>query len=139
LNVVHHAPDHRVLDPARIAGLRPNEAGSLRFTLVPTVRLYASRYPILKIWRLAKGETEEEISLEAGGNRLLIQRRDDKAVWREIQEAEYCLLNALQIGARLAESVPTDLDLDLAASLGVFFRDGVFLDFQVDALPPSGN
>ena len=126
LNAVHHAPDHGILDPGRLAGLSPTATAAIRFIPVPSLRLLASRYPVLKIWRLAKGEIAENVSLDEGGHRLLIQRRNDAAIWQEMPQTEFSFLEALVGGATLADAASADLDL--AAALEIFLREGFFLD-----------
>jgi hypothetical protein len=126
LNAVHHAPDHGVLDAARLAAVPPAAVANLRFLPVPSARLFESAFPILQIWRLAKGHAAEGVSLDEGGVRLLIQRRGDIALWRALPAAEYGFLGALFAGGTLGDAASPDLDL--AAALARCLGDGVFLD-----------
>lgn len=128
LNAVHHAPDHGVFDPAKLAMLAPDEMVSVRFIPAPSVRLFRSRFPILDIRRLARGETADAVSLDAGGVSLLIRRTDDRVVWREMAEMEYAFAEALISGDKLADAALPNLDL--AATLTALLRDGVFLDLE---------
>ena len=125
LNAVHHAPDHGVFDPAKLGGLSPDATAVLRFIPAPSVRLFASRYPILKIRQLARGEISDDVSLDEGGVRLLIRRQADRVVWREMAEMEYAFVEALLAGEALADAALPDLDL--ATAVATLLRDGVFL------------
>lgn len=124
LNAVHHAPDQACLDPARLAALAPAELATLRFLPTASAALLASDFPILDIWRLARGATAETVTLDAGGTRLLIHRQDDAAVWREMSQAEFAFLSAIFAGETLdAAATP---DLDLAAMLAFALAAGLF-------------
>ncbi len=125
-NAVHHAPDHGRLDPARLAALMPADLAALRFVPAPSARLLASDFPILRIWRLARGETEETVNLDAGGVRLLVHRQDDVAVWREMAQTEFDFLRALFAGTTLGAAVTPGLDL--AAMLAFCLATGLFVD-----------
>lgn len=126
LNEVHHAPDHAVFDAAKLSVLSPEALAGARFIPVPSVRLFESAFPIVDIWRLAKGHTEAGVSLDDGGVRLLIQRRSDVAVWRDLPAAEYAFLDAIFSGGTLGDAASPDLDL--GSVLATCLADGVFLD-----------
>lgn len=116
-HAVFHAAAPR-FDVAALAGVSPERYPELRFGLSPAARLIASEYPLLALWRAHQSEAADTpIDLDAGGDRLLVFRRELEVEFKRLSVGEYALLSAWQHGATLqaasdaAHQAEDDFDL----------------------------
>ena len=131
---VFHEADHEALAPARLAQLDPEQQVQLRLRLAPATRLVASRYPVLRIWASNQpGSSEGPISLDEGGMRVLVARRDGEIEFRLLGEAEDLWLRRLADHATLAEATATAIrsDFDLGRILGRHLSLGTFAQISL--------
>jgi len=92
-------------DVAALAAVPPERYAELRFSLSPASRLITSDYPLLAIWRANQAESADtSVDLDAGGDRLLVFRRDLEVEFKRLSAGEYTLLAAWQRGAALHEA-----------------------------------
>ncbi len=119
-----HAPDAPPLALERLAQVPPAEYAALRFTLHPAARLLASPWPILRIWQANQESAAGEIapvSLDEGGVRLLIRRRELEVAIEPLGAGDHALLTAFRDGLTLAAATDAALaaepDFDLPARL----------------------
>jgi hypothetical protein len=125
------APDARPFDAAMLATVPAAAYAQLRFPLAATCRLVSSRWPILAIWQANRDETAPVpvIDLDAGGDRLLLQRTRLEVELRRLEAGEWAFLEALAAGLSLgtagdrAAAVQPAFDFGLA--LGRHVRLGV--------------
>jgi hypothetical protein len=97
-----HAADGIALDAQRLAAVPENELESLRLDLHPTVRLVASRYPVLAIWSANReANADAEIRLDAGGDFLLVARPELDVMVERASAGEFAFLEALADGMAL--------------------------------------
>lgn len=98
------AADPPAFDFGGLAAVLAEEQPQLAFVLSPAARLIASAYPVLAIREmcLAETEPEEELDPGAGGDNVLVLRRDDAVALFRLSPAEYAFLAALGTGATLA-------------------------------------
>lgn len=110
-------------DPAVFAQVDPDALGQLRIGLHPSLRLIASTFPLLRIWRSNQADGEAEvIDLDhCPGEHLLVLRRPDGVDLELLSQAEHAWLQALAEGRSLGEAtdtaLATDSDFDLPAAL----------------------
>jgi hypothetical protein len=138
INAARHAPDASALPAAALARL-PNACFSnLSFTLHPSSRLIASRYPIDRIWRANQpdSDAQEHIGLDQGDVRLLIHRdAEGDAVWRQLSRAEFLFLRALRaactLGEAWARAHKADAEFDGGRTLAGLIGAGVLIDFDI--------
>lgn len=130
---VYHEADHLALAPAQLAMLPPEAQVRLRLTLAPATRLLASRYPVLRIWasnQPASSNEEAPVSLDEGGVRVLVARRDGTIEFCVLGEAEDLWLHALAADATLAEATEAAIahvaDFDLGGVLARHLSLGTF-------------
>ncbi|MEO8804762.1 MAG: DNA-binding domain-containing protein [Burkholderiaceae bacterium] len=130
---VYHEAEHLALAPTQLAKLSPEAQVQLRLPLAPATRFLASRYPVLRIWasnQPAATEAAAPVSLDEGGVRVLIARRDGDVEFRVLGEAEDLWLRALAAGATLAEATASAValaaDFDLGGVLGRHLSLGTF-------------
>lgn len=114
---VFHAAAPR-FDVAALADVPPERYPELRFGLSPAARLIASEYPLLALWYAHQaGAADTPIDLDAGGDRLLVFRRELEVEFKRLSVGEYALLAAWQHGATLqaasdaAHQAENDFDL----------------------------
>jgi len=139
---VYHEADHEAFAPVRLTQVPPEDQLQLRLRLAPATRLIASRYPVLRIWtsnQPGAGEASTPISLDEGGVRVLIGRRDGEVEFRLLGVTEDLWLRALASGATLAGATAVALahsaDFDLGSVLTSHLSLGTF--DQIAAGDPS--
>ena len=133
---VFHAGVALPLDLAHLARVADEDQDRLRLRLHPARRLIASRYPILAIWEANRsdGSPEDVIDLDAGGDFLLVARRDLECVIERITPGEFVFLAEIGEGATLEQAceaaVSADSDLDVAATVRRFVADHTIAGFH---------
>ncbi len=135
VNAAYHAPDAPKLDPARIAAVPQDRYPQLRFVAHPSAQLFASDYPVDRIWQAHQpgGDLDAGINLSSGGCRLLIDRHDQDIRFLALDAAGFALAAALCGGHSLQDSyekaAAIDGAFDLIAALGAHLTRGTFGDF----------
>lgn len=117
-------------DVARLEWLRQESALSAdcatwprpsvqRSRLHPSVRLLASPYPVLTIWRYSVQPTSERLLLPDGGERIVLWREDDQVAMAELDSASFACIESLSRGSVLANAYQAgytqDPEFDFAA------------------------
>lgn len=131
------AAEHPSFDVAALGNVAPDQYGALRFELHPAVRLVASTYPILDIWRAHQDTAAhiEPVDLTAGAQHVLLMRLTDHVQFRAIEAASWTLLHSLSRGATLDSAAQAALALaphfNLANALAQFIGLGVLVDFSL--------
>ena len=122
---------------AMLAAIAPERRSSIRLALAPSCRLVRSRFPVLRIWRSnQEGESEGEgVSLDEGGDALLIRREAAGTTIERITTAEHAWLAALAAAAPLGTSLDmaqaTGEPFDFAAILRGRIGDGTIVGVNV--------
>jgi hypothetical protein len=133
-----HAAESSPLDAARLARVPEAAHERLRFRLDPSLRLIASRYPILAIWEANRGEAppESEIRLDAGADCVRVMRRDLDCHAERLSAGEFALLSELAAGAALAQAceaaAAAQPGIDLGAAMARLVLDRGLVDFTLD-------
>ena len=116
--------------------------GSVRFGFHPAVRLLASAYPVLTIWRANQRDASEapeeiSISLDSTGEAVLLRRCDMDVELSLLEPGEHLWLTALHSGIRLGEAVEAAFsvqpDFDLSGCLQKHMVLGTFITFDTGA------
>jgi hypothetical protein len=129
------AAEHAPLDLERLRSVDPALYESLRFQLHPTLRLFESPFPALRIWQanVASDAEPEIIDLASGADRLSLMRRRLELDFHHLSRGEFCFLNALREGAPVGEAIARasacDLDFDASATLHRFVAAEAIVDF----------
>ncbi|MEP6873405.1 MAG: DNA-binding domain-containing protein [Burkholderiales bacterium] len=139
---VYHEADHVALVPTQLAELSPEAQLQLRLPLAQATRLLASRYPVLRIWasnQPGASDVAAPISLDEGGVRVLVARRDGNVEFRVLVEAEDLWLRALAAGATLADATASAIahaaGFDLGGVLGRHLSLGTFAQISPGESP----
>lgn len=131
------AADHPTFDLSSLSAVAPATYGALRFKTHPAMRLVASRFPVLAIWRANQdiaGETT--VDLATGAAHVLVIRRDDHVELRELAVDEFTLLSAFTRGESLEQAADAVIaareGADLGAALARLMQLGTLVDFSLD-------
>jgi hypothetical protein len=134
INEAYHAAEAPRLDPARIAALPQERYAALRFVPHPSCRLFASRFPIDRIWQAHQpgGDLETRIDLSSCGCRLLIDRNDGDIRFLGLDAAGFAFAEAVLTASPLQEAyeaaAAVAADFDLIGALGTHLARGTFAD-----------
>jgi hypothetical protein len=137
INGAYHAADAPRLDPARIAALPQERYAALRFVAHPSCRLFASSFPIDRIWQEHQhgGDLETRIDLSSGGCRLLIDRNDAAIRLLALDAAGFAFVEAILAGSTLQEAyeaaAAVTADFDLIGALGAHLARGTFSEILI--------
>ena len=137
----YHAPDATPLPPAAFAALATEDLGLLRCTLHPAVRLVASDYPVVSLWRLNSDRAEAGELDQSTAQTALIHRPHYDVTVKALSTAGGVFLRALQLGHSLAESVDqaavVDPLFDVTPHLHTLIADGLVSHFALHPAPES--
>src|SRR5262249_5758280 len=132
VNAAYHAADAPPLDPARIAAVPQERYPRLTFVAHPSVRLFASDFPVDRIWQAHQpgGDLDAGVDLSSGGCRLLIDRHEQDIRFLALDAAGFALAAALCAGHALQEAydkaAAIDDSFDLIAALSTHLARGTF-------------
>jgi len=119
-----HGAEAAPLDFSRL--INPENA---KAPLHPAARLVASRYPVLAIWEANQAEDPGVVDLDAGGDWLVVHRRELQVEMLRSTPGEFALLAALRDGMTLGEACEAALAaepaLDLSAAMSRFVTHGL--------------
>ncbi len=130
------AAEHAPLDLTKLAAVEETAYDELCFELHPTLRLFSSPYPALRIWQAnANSDAEpESIDLDSGGDRIAVMRSRLQLTVHQLSPGEQALLGALRRGTPFAAAVAAgaadDADFDAGAALRRFVAAEAIVDFR---------
>jgi hypothetical protein len=100
------APEPDTADLIHLTGVPAQAYGTLRFALLPSLRLFHSAFPILDIWQAHVGAGDLAfIDLKAGEIHLAIYTLRFETRFLCLSAAEYCFVAALGKGVTLERSL----------------------------------
>jgi hypothetical protein len=105
---VFHLPPHIGLTPEDFQ--QQPLSGNLRLAFGPSIRLFRSPYSVYEVWKL-RGTTQESLS-EKDWNKpqwLLCYKHQQQVYIKHVNEPAYILLNHLNSGASIEESLDRTL------------------------------
>ncbi len=127
----YFAAHARLLDPAALTRIPPDDLADLALSLHPAVRLIGSPYPIYRIWEVNQPQVTDVPRVDMGiGQCVLITRPQHHVLTRLIDAGDAAFISAVQAGLALAPAaergVDTDHAFDLQAALARHFLGGTF-------------
>lgn len=130
LHRLYYHADVPVLDAAAL-GERANRQGeALTLPLSANARCFASSHPVGTIWLAHRAGTEEQVDLDAPGERLLLYRAAGEVDLRRLDAAGAAWLSALAEGATLESATDAalvhDPGFDLQGWLAFMLTGGLF-------------
>jgi hypothetical protein len=132
---VFHAAEHSPLDLTALAAVSQEALPALRFELHPASRIVCSPYPIMRIWRVNQAgyEGDQSVNLDAGGDAVLVIRRDASVELEPLSPGASTLLQALAADLTVAQAharaLEADPELDLTALLQHHVLSGTLVAF----------
>ena len=136
LHECERAPDAPGLDPAALARVAPEAAGSLRLAVHPAVRMVASAHPVLSIWEANQPGRDGTPGGDGSAETVCIGRAGGAARALRLDPPEARLLAAFMRGATLdaaCDALGPEAPQHLAVALRTLAQAGVF---AATSLPP---
>lgn len=131
---VFHAKDAPPLDLASLADVPADRRQRLHLALHPATALLQSPYPVLRIWQVNQEDWsgEQTVSLDEGGDDILVRRQGGDVEFMRLGPAEHGLLAALSRGGSLEQAVIAALrhdgEFDVGACLIKHVQLGTFVE-----------
>lgn len=99
----------------------------LRFAIHPGARLIASSYPALRIWQTNQPDHagDPQVSLEEGGDLLLVIRRDAEVEIERLSPGEFTLLYQLEQGRNMRYACESALAAEPALCITAALRSHI--------------
>jgi hypothetical protein len=131
------APDHAPLDLQALAQVDAAAYDALQFTLHPTLRLFESEFPALRIWEANVGDAEPPVlDLGSGGERLAVMRHEGELRLHRLDCGEYAFLGSVAEGQSFAACVDcgaaADPSFDATLGLQRFVTANAIVDFTLN-------
>ncbi len=129
MNVAAQASDAEAMSADCLAGMAPQDAVRLAFTLRPSYGYLSSRWPVDRIWRANQPGacSEAVIDLASGGVHLEVCRRGGDVVFRALDDSTFAFRQAVAMGACFGEAIERALarepDFAVGAALAALFAD----------------
>jgi hypothetical protein len=137
---VFHAADRDAMSVERLSALPTEQLPHVVCVLHPAGRLFASRFPVDRIWQLNQPDVaaDETIDLDAGRVWLLVRRCGFVIEVEPLSEAQFALLAALRDGLTLQQALVRALAVAPEFDFAGFLRQRVGDATVVDCLvaPP---
>jgi hypothetical protein len=120
-----HAADAQPATLLDLAALPAAQLESTRLTLHPAVRLVASDYPVLSIWRAATSVTADGETELSGAEHIFVARPESSVTAQAVSPGFFAFAMAIAAGRTLASAVPdSSVEFDLAQGLSQLFAAG---------------
>lgn len=135
----HYAADAPQFDATRLASMAESTWGDLRPVLAPACALLESQWPLARIWEVHQDDYEGEfaVNLEAGPDRVLVQRPQFRVQVASVSLGAFRFLQHAAAGdtisAALEAALDSEADFDLPAALGAWATAGVIVGFEPHA------
>ncbi|MGQ0657555.1 MAG: HvfC/BufC N-terminal domain-containing protein [Chromatiales bacterium] len=120
---VYHAAEPARADLVAMTELPPDRYADVRFRVHPASRLLTTKYPALRIWQVNQPgyRGDDVVSLDDGGDYLLVIRRRQEIELERLSAGEFVLLRELAQGRTVTYACEHALamqpDLNLPARL----------------------
>lgn len=136
---VYHAAEHNELAIDQLATLAPEHYGELHFILNPASALFKSTYPLHRIWQVNQPgyAGDPVVNLNAGGVKLLIERRAGLIELQTLNAGEWALLESLAADDVFAtacdKALHAEPSFDLGNTLTRLVTQATLADFRICA------
>ena len=135
----HYAADHAALDIGSLASIREDDYPRLALTLHPAVAVFASPYPLFRIWEVHQDDYRGEISvdLDSGAEQVVVYRPQFRVAVAALSGGESAFLGTIMqgklLGDALRQALATDAGFDLSASLARWIAENILVGLKVAA------
>lgn len=135
-NEAHFAADASPISPADLERVPAARRESIRFKLLPSVRVVTSVFPAASMWAAAMAEPMAPLLANGSAEGVLVLRAWRVVTQRIVSDGDRALLSALDGGATLADAADvafrTAPDFDLMAALAAHLAGGTFAAFTTE-------
>jgi Putative DNA-binding domain len=136
----YHARDVAPLDAEALAEIPPDRVATTRFKLHPSLRIVASRFPALTIWRMNVSDgVPRPVDLDAGGEDTLVLRPEAEVEVRSMPSGAAEFVTALVRGQRLIDAAGSALAVDprfeLSANIAALVGAGAVITYSLKEHP----
>jgi hypothetical protein len=134
------AADAEALSPVALRGIDALGCERVRFGLHPSCGLVRSDYPIVRIWRANRPESQSDeiIDLRSGGDNVLVLRTAECIELHRLSAGELALLSAFARGETLGDAYDAARAADPSFDLGAALGHCVAAGFLTTVLPANG-
>lgn len=110
----YHAADAQPINPESLLGFPEDQLGDVLLTPLPSTRFVTSSYPVSAIWEANLPDTgsSDEISLDDGGETILIYRPDTDVIVRPVSSGAFSFLMALSAHQNISAALDSALSID---------------------------
>lgn len=140
---IFHAANSPTFDIEKLQQVSTTDYGELFFKLSPACTLIDSQYPILRIWKTNKvliddpdSQPPEPISLDEGGDLILVLRKDLDIEFHQLSACEFSFLKALQQGENFFSACDAASrahpDCDVGKLFHKFILSQTIVDFEIN-------
>lgn len=115
----------------------PEQMSMIELVLHPSCQWLESRYPVSKVWRLGRDQSEPDTPIEIGGGPewLMVIRPSAEVEIRTLSKAGYrfgqALNEGLALGAAWEAGSAIDTNFDLQEHLAGLFAGGTFCGYRL--------
>ena len=133
-NAAGNAADREPLAARELARFAPGELEGLTLTVHPSLRLVASDWPVMAVWRAHQSESgpQEPIDMDAGPDRLLVHRPRRETLIRKVGAGCFAFAMALSAGrplaAACASALQDDPGFDISGELAGLITAELFVE-----------
>jgi Putative DNA-binding domain len=132
----YHARDAAPLAAEVLADIASDRVANACFTVHPSLRVVASRFPALTIWRMNVDDgVPGPVDLESGGEDTLVMRPQAAMEVRSIPPGAAEFLTALADGRTLVDATRSAMYaapyFDLSANIAALISAGAFVDYSI--------
>ncbi|MGE0256327.1 MAG: putative DNA-binding domain-containing protein [Alphaproteobacteria bacterium] len=135
-NQAHFAADASPVLPADLERVPAGLYESIRFRLVPSVRVVTSVFPVATMWAAAMAEPMAPLAANGPAEGVLVLRPWRVVTHRAVSDGDRALLAALGAGMTLAEAAElacrTEPGFDLLVALAAHLAGGTFATFTTE-------
>jgi hypothetical protein len=126
------------LPPLRVDALADVAAGELErlaFVLQPSLRLFASPFPVYSVWAANQVEIAPPVDQSLGSESGMTLQRHGYPEIRKLEPGVFSFIGALQAGASLGDAVATAAldEQSLTQALAQLFGDGLVISLAAGA------
>jgi hypothetical protein len=123
----HYARDALPFDLSRLSSIAESACPTLRVVLAPACALYASRWPLARIWEVHQDDYAGEfaVDLEAGPAQILIHRPRFRVQVASLAPGAYAFLERVLVGESIAPALEAALAVENAFELPAALREWV--------------
>ncbi|MBT4879975.1 MAG: DUF2063 domain-containing protein [Alphaproteobacteria bacterium] len=112
-NEVFYAEETPSITAESLTQISPEEYSRLQFEIHPAFRLFESPFPIDRIWKLCREDSDNQLDLsKESGCTLLVSLEDDKPFFAAIEPEKYNFLHNLSKGNTLGETCDKVLEIE---------------------------